>query len=317
MNSPFSPASLAAIKLNLPKQRGAYYGGKWHEPKSGRTIDTPNPATGESLGKVADCGTDDIDAAVKAAKARLQGMEARAAARARQDAQGGRPRAARECRRARDDRLRRLRQSDRRDDHGRHHRGGADRVLRRPRHRDEGRVDPDGAGPAELLGARAARRGRPHRAVQPSLHVHRRQGRGAARRRQHRHHEAAGAGAAVVAASGRADRRPAAARRVQRRARRQGGGRRAREPSGRRQDRADRQRADRQGGDARGGRHAEGRAARTRRQERADRLSRRRPGCGRGRPHRRHELHVVRPVLRLDQPRLHPREDLRLRCWRR
>ncbi len=68
MNSPVSPASLAGIKLNLPKQRGAYYDGKWHEPKNGRFVDTPNPATGESLGKVADAGADDVDAAVKAAK---------------------------------------------------------------------------------------------------------------------------------------------------------------------------------------------------------------------------------------------------------
>ena len=82
----------------------------------------------------------------------------------------------------------------------------------------------------------------------------------------------------------------------------------------RRQDRADRQRADRQGGDARRRRHAQGRAARTRRQERADRLSRRRSRRGRGRRGRRHELHLVRPVLRLHQPRLHPREDLRRRA---
>ena len=35
------------------------------------------------------------------------------------------------------------------------------------------------------------------------------------------------------------------------------------------------------------------------------------PGRGRRRRGRRHELHLVRPVLRLDQPRLHPRDDLR------
>ena len=61
MNSPVSPASLAGIKLNLPKQRGAYYDGKWHEPKNGRYVETPNPATSESLGKVADAGADDHD----------------------------------------------------------------------------------------------------------------------------------------------------------------------------------------------------------------------------------------------------------------
>ena len=43
-----------------------------------------------------------------------------------------------------------------------------------------------------------------------------------------------------------------------------------------------------------------------RRQERADRLWRRRPRRGRRRRHRRHEFHLVRTILRLDQPRLHP-----------
>jgi betaine-aldehyde dehydrogenase len=68
MNTPVAPNSLTSIKLNLPNQRGAYYGGKWHEAKSGRRVDQINPGTGESLGPAADCGSDDIDAAVKAAK---------------------------------------------------------------------------------------------------------------------------------------------------------------------------------------------------------------------------------------------------------
>ena len=69
MNLPIAPNALASIKLNLPTQRGVYYGGKWHEPKGGRTTDQINPGTGESLGRVAEAGADDIDAAVKAAKA--------------------------------------------------------------------------------------------------------------------------------------------------------------------------------------------------------------------------------------------------------
>ncbi len=51
--------------------------------------------------------------------------------------------------------------------------------------------------------------------------------------------------------------------------------------------------------------------ARARRQERADRLPRCRSRRGLGRRGRRHELHLVRAVLRLDQPRLRAREDLR------
>jgi len=69
MNTPVPPNSLASIKLNLPTQRGAYYGGKWHAPKSGRFSDQINPGTGESLGNAADTGAADVDAAVKAAKA--------------------------------------------------------------------------------------------------------------------------------------------------------------------------------------------------------------------------------------------------------
>jgi len=68
MNTPITPNSLASIKLNLPIQRGVYYGGRWHEPKSGRYAEQTNPGTGDSLGRAADSGAEDIDAAVKAAR---------------------------------------------------------------------------------------------------------------------------------------------------------------------------------------------------------------------------------------------------------
>ena len=69
MTTAISPQAAAAQAVVLPKNRGAYYGGAWHEPKSGRFVDTMNPGTGLSLGKVADAGSEDIDAAVAAAKA--------------------------------------------------------------------------------------------------------------------------------------------------------------------------------------------------------------------------------------------------------
>ena len=53
----------------LPKNRGAYYAGAWHEPKAGRFVESINPGTGQSLGKVADSGADDIDAAVAGLRA--------------------------------------------------------------------------------------------------------------------------------------------------------------------------------------------------------------------------------------------------------
>jgi len=69
MNTPVSPQAAAAQAVKLPQNRGAYYGGAWHEPKAGKFIDTMSPGTGLSLGKVADAGAEDIDAAVAAAKA--------------------------------------------------------------------------------------------------------------------------------------------------------------------------------------------------------------------------------------------------------
>src|SRR5215510_1792039 len=69
MTTAVSPQAASAQAVVLPKNRGAYYGGAWHEPKAGRFIDTISPGTGQSLGKVADSGADDIDAAVAAAKA--------------------------------------------------------------------------------------------------------------------------------------------------------------------------------------------------------------------------------------------------------
>jgi betaine-aldehyde dehydrogenase len=69
MTTNVSPQAASQQALVLPDQRGAYYGGKWHEPKSGRYADTINPGTGGSLGKVADASAEDIDAAVAAAKA--------------------------------------------------------------------------------------------------------------------------------------------------------------------------------------------------------------------------------------------------------
>src|SRR4051795_6623046 len=62
-----------AAQLTLPQHRGCYYGGGWHAPKSGREADTISPGTGESLGKVADAGVADVDAAVAAAKAAFRG----------------------------------------------------------------------------------------------------------------------------------------------------------------------------------------------------------------------------------------------------
>lgn len=51
----------------LPKQRGLYYGGEWHEPLGGYG-ETVNPATGESLGRVAEANSEDIALVVESAR---------------------------------------------------------------------------------------------------------------------------------------------------------------------------------------------------------------------------------------------------------
>jgi betaine-aldehyde dehydrogenase len=66
-----SAVPLKSVKqqpLVLPEHRGAYYGGAWHEPKAGRHVDVISPGTGESLGRVAECSADDVEAAVAAAR---------------------------------------------------------------------------------------------------------------------------------------------------------------------------------------------------------------------------------------------------------
>src|ERR1700728_2824324 len=73
MNEAVPLKTLKVPPLHLPEHRDAFYGGKWHKAKSARYVDSINPGTGESLGPVADCGADDIDAAVGAAKKAFDG----------------------------------------------------------------------------------------------------------------------------------------------------------------------------------------------------------------------------------------------------
>ncbi len=51
----------------LPEKRQLFYGGAWAEPASGVFTETLNPATGESLGPVAEGDSEDVDRAVRSA----------------------------------------------------------------------------------------------------------------------------------------------------------------------------------------------------------------------------------------------------------
>lgn len=55
-------------KKVLPKHFDLYYGGNWHGPQSGRYAEVTSPGSGAVLGRVAQAGADDVDAAVAAAR---------------------------------------------------------------------------------------------------------------------------------------------------------------------------------------------------------------------------------------------------------
>ena len=52
--------------IGAPRQ--LFIDGQWANAASGRTFETPNPATGETLAQVAEGEAEDIDRAVKAAR---------------------------------------------------------------------------------------------------------------------------------------------------------------------------------------------------------------------------------------------------------
>ncbi|MET9327582.1 aldehyde dehydrogenase family protein [Tsukamurella sp. NPDC003166] len=57
----------------IGRKQGNLIGGKWVPAASGETIDVINPANGESLGTIAAGGAEDVDAAVRAARAAFEG----------------------------------------------------------------------------------------------------------------------------------------------------------------------------------------------------------------------------------------------------
>src|SRR4029077_17929736 len=57
----------------ISKDRKMLINGEWVEPASGKTFPTYNPATGEVLARVAEGNSEDIDRAVKAARAAFEG----------------------------------------------------------------------------------------------------------------------------------------------------------------------------------------------------------------------------------------------------
>lgn len=52
----------------LPQHRDLFYGGSWHKPANGKYVPLVNPATGESLGEIADSGPEDVESALRGAR---------------------------------------------------------------------------------------------------------------------------------------------------------------------------------------------------------------------------------------------------------
>jgi aldehyde dehydrogenase (NAD+) len=65
----YAPAPEATDHVKLRAEHGLLIGGRWVEPLSDKRFKTINPATEEVLAEVAEAGEEDVDAAVKAARA--------------------------------------------------------------------------------------------------------------------------------------------------------------------------------------------------------------------------------------------------------
>jgi len=52
--------------ISTPRQ--LFINGQWSDAASGKTFETPDPATGETLARVAEGGAEDVNRAVKAAR---------------------------------------------------------------------------------------------------------------------------------------------------------------------------------------------------------------------------------------------------------
>jgi betaine-aldehyde dehydrogenase len=68
---------------NTPRKYQLLIDGKWVDAESGKTFETPNPATGETLAEVAEADKADVDKAVSAARRAFEGKWSRTSARDR------------------------------------------------------------------------------------------------------------------------------------------------------------------------------------------------------------------------------------------
>ncbi|KAH8812306.1 betaine-aldehyde dehydrogenase [Xylogone sp. PMI_703] len=69
-------AQLPSVQECMPSHKELFYGGDWHRPLKNEYVETFNPATGSVIDRIAQAGSDDVDAAVKAAHQAFHGWRA-------------------------------------------------------------------------------------------------------------------------------------------------------------------------------------------------------------------------------------------------
>jgi aldehyde dehydrogenase (NAD+) len=73
----YSPAPESTDVVDIKSSYDLFIGGKWVAPASGQYLKTINPATEEVLSDIPIAGEQDVDAAVKAARAASKNVPAR------------------------------------------------------------------------------------------------------------------------------------------------------------------------------------------------------------------------------------------------
>ncbi|MGB7923173.1 MAG: betaine-aldehyde dehydrogenase [Pyrinomonadaceae bacterium] len=76
-------SSAQSAASDTPRKYQLFIDGKWVDAESGKTFETPNPATGETLAEVAEADKADVDKAVAAARRAFEGKWSRMSARDR------------------------------------------------------------------------------------------------------------------------------------------------------------------------------------------------------------------------------------------
>src|ERR687895_1691379 len=76
-------SSAQPAAADTPRKYQLFIDGKWVDAESGKTFETPNPATGATLAEVAEGDKEDIDKAVAAARRAFDGKWSKLSARDR------------------------------------------------------------------------------------------------------------------------------------------------------------------------------------------------------------------------------------------